>query len=114
MISSEQIRAYADEAGTKARKAGKVPKLFKTEEDRNVAFCLSIPFLGSYVPEGWYIENALFVDSSGLGEPTEPALTTAQFLQRLEVGKGYAIIESGPFQVYVGVFGYNAPKGLVG
>ena len=108
MISGEQIRAYADEAGTKARKAKKVPKLFKTEEDRNTDFCRGIPFLGSYVPEGWYIEDGLFVDSSGFGGP---ALTAAQFLHKLEVGKGYGIIESGEFQVYVGVFGYNAPKG---
>lgn len=107
MISGEQIRAYADEAGTKAKKAKKVPKLFKTEEERNVDFCRSIPFLGSFVPEGWYIEDGLFVDSSGFGGSSEPALTREQFLTRLEPGKGYAIIESGEFQVYVGVFGKN-------
>jgi hypothetical protein len=107
MISGEQIRAYADEAGIKAKKAKKVPKLFKTEEDRSVDFCKTIPFLGSYVPEGWYIEDGLFVDSSGFGAPGEAALTAAQFLQKLEVGKGYAVIESGEFQVYVGVFGKN-------
>lgn len=107
MISGEQIRAYADEAGTKAKKAKKVPKLFKTEEDRKQEWCRDIPFLGSYVPEGWYLEDGLFVDSSGFGGMGELALTAAQFLQCLEVGKGYAIIESGEFQVYVGVFGKN-------
>lgn len=107
MISGEQIRADADEAGIKAKKAKRIPKLFKTEEDRNADFCKSIPFLGSWVPEGWYLLDGMMVDSSGFGSSTELALTAAQFLQNLEVGKGYAIIESGEFQVYMGVFGKN-------
>jgi hypothetical protein len=36
--------------------------------------------------------------------PGEPALTQGQFIDRMKPGMGYAVIEEGQFQVYVGEF----------
>ena len=44
------------------------------------------------------------MDSSGFGASDEPALSFGQFKKILKVGFGYAIIEEGQFQVYVGEF----------
>ncbi len=38
---------------------------------------------------------------------SEPALSVNQFLKKLKVGHGYALIEEGEFQVYVGEFVKN-------
>jgi hypothetical protein len=62
------------------------------------------PFLGTYVPKGWVMVKTFFVDSSGFGDESEPSLTHDQFIKKLTVGRGYAIIEAGEFQVYVGEF----------
>jgi hypothetical protein len=70
----------------------------------------TIPFIGDYVPEGFYLEDSLFVDTSGFGSESEPAMTQEMFFKRLTVGKAYAVIEAGEFQVYVGVFGVNGKE----
>ena len=107
MLSEDRIRQDAHKAGIRARKAGKVPKLFKAESQRVVDFCRSVPYLGSYVPEGWYLEAAQQIDSSAFGRVGELALTRDQFVASLKVGKGYGVIETGEFQVFVGIFGKN-------
>ena len=62
-----------------------------------------LPNLGNYVPEGWRRtdRDPLFVDSSGFGQKGEPALTIDEMFDKLTVGKSYAVIEAGQFQVYV-------------
>lgn len=62
------------------------------------------PNIGSYKPKGWKLFNKYFVDSSGLGNSGEPALTIEAFMRKLKIGYGYAIIEAGQFQVYVGEY----------
>jgi hypothetical protein len=62
------------------------------------------PNIGDYRPDGWELVETLFVDKSGFGSPSEPALTIEQLLDRLVAGKGYAIIEEGQFQLYLGEF----------
>lgn len=73
-----------------------------------------IPNLGSYCPTGWERvdgEDALwFVDKTGLGKRSEPALTVADFINLAadyvdaNPGVGIAVCEEGPFQVYVGAY----------
>lgn len=70
-----------------------------------------IPNLGDYEPTTWWdLEERLFVDSSGFGLPGEPALTFDQFVRQAQEiveergPRGFAIVETGQFQPYVGVF----------
>jgi hypothetical protein len=75
-----------------------------TEEDLESMPPFPFPKLGSYCPEGWELVEELFCDSSGCGQPNEPALTVKQLLEKLEPGYGYAITREGQFQVYLGKF----------
>jgi len=113
MMSLEVIQSLSAETGLKARHERKVPYVFR---DRGAVEQLgtrrgpSIPNLGDYRPKGWELVETLFVDSSGFGRSSEPAMTQGQFFQWIadafDEGHdyGYAVIESGQFQVYVGVF----------
>jgi len=66
-----------------------------------------IPFIGYRTPRGYKKLRTYFVDSSGFGSVGEPALTFGQFCDRVRAagpGYGYAIIESGQFQIVIGQF----------
>ena len=52
----------------------------------------------------WELVEELFVDSSGFGQESEPALTIEQFYNQIKKGLGYGVIDAGQFQVHVGVF----------
>jgi len=111
MMSLNQIRSLASKHASRAKRLGIVP-LVITESNlktiRGPKHSPKIPFIGDFVPEGFYVsDRSLFVDSSGMGQAGELALTQEQFLGQLEIGKAYAIIEAGQFQVVVGVFGVN-------
>lgn len=60
--------------------------------------------------KGYQLIEEFFVDNSGLGSPSEPALTALQFQEKLsllieEHGSFYtSITNQGQFQVYLGVF----------
>jgi hypothetical protein len=49
-------------------------------------------------------KTAFFVDKSGFGKPSEPALTLEEFVRVMRPGYYYAVVEEGEFQVKVGVF----------
>ncbi|MCI0410497.1 MAG: hypothetical protein L0191_18375 [Acidobacteria bacterium] len=107
MMDPELIRDLARKAAAHAARAGKVPFVIEAEDltalkggRRGFPF----PFLGAHVPEGWIKVREYFVDGSGFGAPGEPALTVTQFVERLIVGRGYAITRAGQFQVYVGEY----------
>jgi len=111
MMSLRTIREISSKYARKAKRLGTKPLVMtetiiaglKSGKGRR-----RIPFLGDYVPEGFHLIDTLFVDSSGWGTSHEAALTQEQFLASLKVGRGYAIVEAGEFQVYVGVFGVNS------
>ena len=63
-----------------------------------------MPNFGDYRPKGWELVETHFVDSSGFGRPNEPAMTINEFMKKVKSGRGYAIIEAGQFQIYVGEF----------
>lgn len=117
MMSIEYIRALAEDRGLEAKALGLVPAVL---DPNSIAFTedlKSIPNLGTYVPEGWEEITRYFVDSSGHGAPDEPAMTFDQFrteVRTVLAGKeilgiddrvyGWAIVEAGEFQIYVGLF----------
>jgi hypothetical protein len=104
MMSLEQIRSASDTMTRRAARNGIVPKVF-TEENTTDEI-RGIPALGHRVPRGWKLVNTYFVDSSGFGSPGEPAMTRDEFVSLVEgaPGFGWAIIEAGQFQVYVGQY----------
>ena len=76
----------------------------KQSGDRLACHLRGMPNIGNYRPTGWTLVATHFVDKSGLGRRTEPALTFVQFLGAVQAGLGYAIIEEGLFQVVIGAF----------
>ena len=99
MFSLEYIQALQDENTKKARKQGLTPYIAKTDHDPEVRRC---SFLAYYLPEGYELtDRQFFVDNSGLGGDTEPALTFEGFLREVKKGYGYAIFEAGEFQICI-------------
>ena len=101
MMGLEAIEAMSREAAQRAAELGQEPLTAFVDGDKAVLKC---PKLGDYVPDGWTLKEKLFVDNTGWGSEGEPALTVKQFLAKVKEGLGYAIVEEGQFQVYIGVF----------
>lgn len=111
MISVAAAQEMSREAAVRAAKNKEEPLYFwpeDTENDDQLSKQLrNTPYLGTYVPRGWErLEETYFVDSSGFGQPGEPALTLDQFMGYLKknLDVAYAIVEAGEFQVKIGTF----------
>lgn len=113
MFSLEQIKAMNADAGILAR--GKRLKPFELKEESQLDDMPPFPFpnfgdKADDMDEQYERVDSLFVDSSGFGSPSEPALTLDQFTEKLreivrEHGIVFLAIEStGQFQIYVGVW----------
>ena len=103
MMSLSLINGMSRQQARKAAREGKHPfMLWPGDKEKMPPF--PFPNIGSYRPKGWELVDTLFCDSSGMGSESEPALTVHQLIDALEPGFGYAIIEEGQFQVYVGKF----------
>ena len=77
--------------------------MFKAKKDGEVN-AGEISMLSDDDLERFVEVDRFFVDSSGWGEEGEAALTIGQFLKKVKVGKYYAVIEEGQFQVHVGEY----------
>ena len=114
MMDLATIQAESASAARKAAREGKYPWILWPEDvaafqaGRNSGF--HFPFIGDWRPRGWKLVETYFVDASGFGSEGEPALTIRQFAGKVKAGMGYAVIEAGQFQVYVGEF--RPPKRL--
>jgi len=100
MYGIDEIKRMNQEQARKSR--GKQPYVASTSTDFDAI--RQIPNFGDYRPKGWKLGEVYFVDSSGMGQEGESALTINQFLKEVKAGKGYAIIEAGQFQVRIGEF----------
>jgi len=131
MFSTATIEKLNRDAARRSRERGEVPTIPKagtSAKDQN----LKIPSLGDRTPRGWKrvspasvgcqaLTNAadspdetygcLFVDSSGFGSESEPALTLRRVFTLMdEVNAiapnryGYAVVRTGQFQVSIGIF----------
>lgn len=101
MLGLDQIVEMNREAMEKAEQEGIQPYIAEVDGDTGVR---SAPSIGDYVPNGWRPTEIYFVDSSGCGAPDELALTFSQFLTKVKEGYGYAICDTGQFQVYIQEF----------
>lgn len=109
MMSLELIRELSDDAAATAAEENYQPLvLADSEKHPNEVF--NAPFIGDYIPEGWELEDTLFVDSSGFGADDEPALTIGQLFEivKQHPDAGWAITEQGQFQIYMGRYGRAA------
>jgi hypothetical protein len=118
MLSLQYIQQISDEKAAEAAVENKEPYIYFDNEEVDRLDSFPFPHLGDYIPEGWRQyggEGGLFfVDGTGFGEASEPALTGDQF--KSEVKKilavnalcgweiGWAIVEAGQFQVYIQAF----------
>lgn len=106
MMSLEAIIALNKQAAAEAEKKKLVPFVPNGPDDTDQWPPFPFPNLGR-VPDGWEVAERFFVDKTGWGRHSEPALTIEEFrtfvydhiLDHPE--HGYAIIEEGPFQVIV-------------
>ncbi len=101
MMTRRSLDRESRKAAAKAAKLKQEPLVAFVDGDIVIA---DIPNLGDYVPKGWELVEEYFVDSSGFGSTDAPALTVDQFKAKTKAGFGYAIIEEGQFQLYVGEF----------
>ena len=97
------------EAGEQAREEGVKPYVFSSSDLANLKNgdlwpLRKIPRVGDYTPDGWEHVETYFVDSSGFGQPGEPALTAKQFANKVKGEFGYGIGEVGQFQIYIEAF----------
>jgi len=102
MYGLATIKSMNAEAARKAK--GKQPFIIKSAEQIDTFPPFPFPNFGDYRPKGWELVETYFVDSSGFGGDGEPALGARHFRSKLKIGYGYAVIEAGQFQVYVGEF----------
>jgi len=102
MYSLETIKQMTDERCKQAQERKLKPLI--ASRKLNLDDIRSMPNFGDYRPDGWKLVRELFVDSSGLGQEGEAALTIAQFLSEIKMFHGYAITEEGQFQVRISEF----------
>ena len=108
MMCLESIRENNREAAVEAAEMDRYPMVLDEYDLTDMRAgkmdgCL-IPYIGDYEPPGWNrislpgmvddhgpgYDPSFFVDSSGFGQPGEPALTVREFAERCEPGFGYA------------------------
>jgi len=116
MMSIATIHEMSRKAARKAAREHKIPFMVEAEDMGHIENVLhGIPYIGTYVPKGYKRVDSYFVDSSGFGSESEPAMTFGAFCKKVrERGPGYAyaITEVGQFQVYVGVYVKGGNKKL--
>ena len=104
MMSIGTIRRFSREAAQIAAKENKVPLLVEEEDLERIKDHLRyMPFVGDYVPTDYKLVETYFVDMTGVDE-TGPALSQKKFFSKVKTGRGYAVVEAGQLQMYVGEF----------
>ena len=122
MRSLQSIIADSREQGIQAARDEKRPLVIEEEDwlSREVLTDMirRLPNIGDYTPDGWTETKRFFVDilgeATGKGMFNTPehirelkahgCLTFSELLDNVRVGFGYAIVEGGQFQVYIGEF----------
>ena len=110
MMSLETIIALNNEVAHRASSKGMTPYIpFSPNEAEHIT-TFTLPNLGGYVPVGWEKVEDWFVDRTGHGYESEPALTHRSFSKLLteyismNPDHGYGISEECPFQVVISAY----------
>lgn len=131
MMSGDMIARLSREAARRSRAEGTEPwEAFKPAIDAGKKgdwTKIKIPNIGDRVPRGWELvdvveefgedrygrglsagtfrgKHTYFVDKSGFGGASEPALTMQELVDRMRPGYAYGMVEEGQFQAVVAVF----------
>ena len=105
MMDLYTIRSMAQEATQKAAKLNLLPLGVAAEDMEKISDYLRyMPNLGDHVPEGYELIQEHFVDSSGWGTQGGSAITQEEFFEKVQVGRYYAVVEAGQFQVHIGEY----------
>lgn len=110
-MSLTVIRQINEEIAAEAAQQDRRPYVpWDAEEVEHWTRC-PLPNLGYFEPRDWEkTESTWFIDKSGVGLESEPALTWTQFRRKLadyvaeNPGHGFGIVEEGEFQLYVSAF----------
>lgn len=100
MCDLKTMERVQREAIKKSRLEGKKLYFAIRDRDENVFKCPAV----TKKIIGYNLINTYFVDNSGFGSDSEPALTASQFLNKVKQGFYYGIISQGQFQVYIGEY----------
>ena len=106
MMSLEAIRALNEKIAIEAENLSLEPYTPAGPDETDDYPPFPFPSLGK-IPEGWEETESFFVDKTGVGRESEPALTIEQFRTLLHdhiadhPSHAYAITEEGPFQLVV-------------
>lgn len=122
MMSIETMKQISRKAARESRARGEqpfFPSAFELEPGELEKIHNMIPFLGDRTPRGWRMVDMtthgnhgwqggaeLFVDLTGFGDESEPAMTQRALLAKMrELGPGYGyyLSEVGQFQGFVRV-----------
>lgn len=111
MIDGNELRRINRQATRASQKAHRVPATWQGTRDG-----FRIQYIGERTPRGWKRTDRepLFVDTSGFGSCSEPALCVDTLFSALTVGKAYGLIEQGQFQGYLAEFVPTKPVDLDG
>lgn len=104
MMDLQTIKRVNEEKARESKENKIEPFVIESQEQIESFDGFPFKHIGDYRPKDWELVETYFVDGSGFGRDDEPSLSLRQFLKKLKVGFGYAIIEAGQFQVYVGEF----------
>lgn len=111
MMSLQSIKQANRERAAEAAAENLTPYVYFDTNEVDAHEGFPFPHLGDYEPYGWELVDEHFVDATGLGSANEPALTVNAFrelikseIRNAESTLGWAIVEAGQFQVYVGQF----------
>lgn len=109
MMGIETIRRVNAERAEAAAAEGLEPFTYASPDEVEPGF--PFPHIGTHLPAGWRLAERHFADALGVGEDDEPALSVRQFVALLRervaehgTDVGFAVIEAGQFQVWVGEF----------
>lgn len=110
MMDLATLRRMNDAAVAKAKRLRQTPYVIRSTRALNNMPPFPFPNIGSFVPEGWREEEDLRLFVSKTSVDSGPALSTSQLCKRLHELRaqnpkyGYAIVDEGQFQLYIGVF----------
>ena len=104
MMSQAAIVSLSSKQARSAAKSKRIPYQICNQIEIEQMPPFPFPNIGSYCPKDWELVDHFQCDKCGNGDGF--SLGTKEIKARLQVGKAYAIIEEGEFQLVIGEFKY--------